>query len=116
MIGLLIVPLTAVTAVAFGALIGFVWLATAPLTSATVAYLLGARYLSTLFGVVFFSHQVGSFLGVWLGGRVFDVTGSYRPIWLAAIVLGFLSMLIHLPIDDRASVPARTLATEGAPA
>lgn len=116
MIGLLIVPLTAVTAVAFGALIGFVWLATAPLTSATVASLLGARYLSTLFGVVFFSHQVGSFLGVWLGGRVFDATGSYRPIWLAAIVLGFLSMLIHLPIDDRASVPARTLATEGAPA
>lgn len=116
MIGLLLVPLTPVTAIAFGVSIGFVWLATAPLTSATVAYLLGARYLSTLFGVVFFSHQLGSFLGVWLGGRVFDLTGSYRPIWLISIVLAFASMLIHLPIDDRASVPAATAVQEGAPA
>ncbi len=116
MIGLLVVPLTPATAIAFGASIGFVWLATAPLTSATVAYLLGARYLSTLFGVVFFSHQVGSFLGVWLGGRVFDLTGSYRPIWLVAIVLAVLSMLIHLPIDDRASVPSAAPVQEGVPA
>jgi predicted MFS family arabinose efflux permease len=116
MIGLLLVPLTPATAIAFGASIGFVWLATAPLTSATVAYLLGARYLSTLFGVVFFSHQVGSFLGVWLGGRVFDLTGSYQPIWLVSIGLAFLSMLIHLPIDDRASVPHRIPVAEGATA
>lgn len=116
MIGLLLVPLTPATAIAFGASIGFVWLATAPLTSATVAFLLGARYLSTLFGVVFFAHQVGSFLGVWLGGRVFDLTGSYRPIWLVAIVLGFVSMLIHLPIDDRESVPVGASLSQGAPA
>lgn len=109
MIGLLTLPLTGGTAIAFGASIGFVWLATAPLTSATVAQLLGARYLSTLFGFVFFAHQVGAFLGVWSAGRVFDVTGSYRPIWLAAIVLAVVAMLLHLPIEDRrpAIVPAR---------
>lgn len=109
MIGLLTLPLTGGTAIAFGASIGFVWLATAPLTSATVAQLLGARYLSTLFGFVFFAHQVGAFLGVWSAGRVFDMTGSYRPIWLAAIVLAVVAMLLHLPIEDRrpAIVPAR---------
>jgi predicted MFS family arabinose efflux permease len=101
MIGLLALPLTEATAIAFGASIGFVWLATAPLTSATVAQLLGARYLSTLFGFVFFAHQVGAFIGVWSAGRVFDATGSYRPIWLAAIALAFVAMLLHLPIEDR---------------
>ena len=103
MIGLLAAPLTPVTAALFGAAIGFVWLATVPLTSAAAAHLGGVRYLSTMFGVVFFSHQIGSFLGVWLGGRLFDAAGDYRAVWWAAIGLGLFAMLIHLPIDDGGS-------------
>ncbi len=101
MMALLLVPLTPVTAILFGAAMGVVWLGTVPLTSATVAHLLGARYLTTMFGVVFFSHQVGGFLGVWLGGRVFDSTGSYVPVWLIAIGLAGAAVVVHLPIQDQ---------------
>ena len=97
---LLILPITETTALLFGASIGVVWLATAPLTSSTVAHLLGARYLTTLYGVVFFSHQVGAFLGVYLGGRLFDATGSYRVVWMIGIGLGVAASILHLPIDD----------------
>ena len=114
MIALLLVPLTPVTALLFGASMGLVWLGTVPLTSATVAHLLGARYLTTMFGVVFFSHQVGGFLGVWLGGRVFDATGSYAPVWLMAIGLAAAAVLIHLPIQDQPqAVPVRPAGAEG---
>jgi len=106
MIGLLLVPLTTVTAIVFGAAMGMVWLGTVPLTSATVAHLLGARYLSALFGVVFFSHQIGASIGGWLPGRVFDATGSYLPVWLLAIGLSLAALFIHLPIQDRG--PAAT--------
>ncbi len=99
-IGLLVLPLTEWTAIGFGAAIGFVWLATVPLTSSTVAQLLGARYLAIMFGVTFFSHQVGSFIGIWLGGRIFDESGSYDPIWIGGIILAFAAALIHLPIGD----------------
>ncbi len=104
MVALLLAPLTPFTAILFGAAMGLVWLGTVPLTSATVAHLLGARYLTTMFGLVFFSHQVGGFLGVWLGGRVFDATGSYLPIWLIAIGLAAAAVLIHLPIQDQSRV------------
>ena len=97
----LFVPLTSFSALLFGGLIGFLWLATVPLTSGTVAQIFGARYLSTLYGIVFFSHQAGSFLGVWLAGRLYDATGSYDPVWWLAIVLGVAAALIHLPIADR---------------
>ena len=97
----LIVPLTNFTALLFGAFIGFLWLATVPLTSGTVAQIFGSRYLSTLYGVVFFSHQIGSFMGVWLAGRLYDSTGSYDVIWWMAIALGVLATLVHLPIADR---------------
>lgn len=97
----LLVPLTSFSALAFGAAIGFFWLATVPLTSGTVAYLFGTRYLSTLYGCVFLSHQVGAFLGVWLGGRVYDATGSYTPIWITAIALGIFAALVSLPISDQ---------------
>jgi predicted MFS family arabinose efflux permease len=80
---------------------GFLWLGTVPLTSGTVATLFGVRYLATLYGVVFLSHQVGAFLGVWLGGAVYDRTGSYASVWMIAVVLGVISALIHIPIDDR---------------
>ena len=95
------VPLTDFSALAFGGLIGFLWLATVPLTSGTIAQIFGSRYLSTLYGLVFFSHQIGSFLGVWLAGRLYDSTGSYDLVWWLAIALGLFATLIHLPIADR---------------
>ncbi len=97
----LVVPLTPVSAIVFGAAIGFLWLGTVPLTSGAVAAIFGVRHLGTLYGVVFFSHQVGAFLGVWLGGRVFDATGDYTPVWILAAVLGALAAVIHLPLDER---------------
>ncbi len=98
----LIVPVTGATALVFSAVIGFLWLATVPLTSGTVAQIFGTRHLSSLYGIVFLSHQVGSFLGVWLGGRIYDATGSYDPVWIAAIVLGIAAAIVHLPIKDQA--------------
>ena len=103
----LIFPVTETTAMVFGAAIGFLWLATVPLTSGTVAQIFGPRYLATLYGIVFFSHQVGSFLGVWLGGRIYDATGMYTPVWIIAIVLGVLASIVHLPIADRPVYPLR---------
>ena len=100
-------PVTETTAMIFGAAIGFLWLATVPLTSGTVAQIFGPRYLSTLYGIVFFSHQVGSFLGVWLGGRIYDATGVYTPVWIIAIILGVLASIVHLPIVDRPVYPLR---------
>ena len=100
--GFLIVPVTGATALVFAAVIGFLWLATVPLTSGTVAQIFGTRHLSSLYGIVFLSHQVGSFLGVWLGGRIYDATGSYDPVWIAAIVLGVAAAIVHLPIKDQA--------------
>ena len=103
----LLFPVTETTAMIFGAAIGFLWLATVPLTSGTVAQIFGPRYLATLYGIVFFSHQVGSFLGVWLGGRIYDATGIYTPVWIIAIILGVLASIVHLPITDRPVYPLR---------
>lgn len=97
----LLIPLSNASALVFGAVIGFLWLATVPLTSGTVAQIFGARYLSTLYGVVFLSHQIGSFLGVWLAGRIYDSSGSYLPVWYVAIVLGIIAAIIHTPISDQ---------------
>ncbi len=97
----LIVPVTSATALIFAAVIGFLWLATVPLTSGTVAQIFGTRHLSSLYGIVFFSHQIGSFIGVWLGGRIYDETGSYNVVWIGAIVLGLAAAIVHLPIKDR---------------
>lgn len=97
---LLILPLTPVTAVGFGLVFGFLWLATVPLTSGLVAARFGTRYLSTLYGFVFLGHQLGSFLGVWLGGLAYDRTGSYNSVWVAGIVLGLAAAVIHLPIRE----------------
>jgi predicted MFS family arabinose efflux permease len=100
MVVFLLVPLTTLSALVFSAVIGFIWLATVPLTSGIVAAIFGTRYLSTLYGIVFLGHQLGAFLGVWLGGRVFDSTGSYDTVWMIAIGLGVASALIHLPIKE----------------
>lgn len=97
----LLVPLTPGSVYAFAAGMGFLWLGTVPLTNGLVAHIFGVRYLATLFGIVFFSHQVGSFLGVWLGGYLFDLSGSYTPVWIACLALGLLASLLNLPIDER---------------
>ncbi|HRW08247.1 MAG TPA: MFS transporter [Caldilineaceae bacterium] len=98
-------PISNSSAIAFGAAIGFLWLGTVPLTSGAIGQIFGIRYLATLYGFVFFSHQIGAFLGVWLGGRVYDSTGSYGTIWLAAIALGLFAALVHLPIRDVRPTP-----------
>jgi predicted MFS family arabinose efflux permease len=103
----LLLPVSNPTALVFGGTIGFLWLATVPLTSGMVAQIFGSRYLSTLYGFVLLSHQIGSFLGVWLGGRVYDLTGSYFYVWLAAIGLGFIAAILHLPISDGSVVGKR---------
>jgi len=95
----------------FGAITGLLWLSTVPPTSALVTIMFGTRWLTTLFGLAFFSHQVGGFLGVWLGGLLFVRTGSYDVIWWLSILLGVLSALINLPIKER---PAPRLAAAAA--
>ncbi len=99
---LLIAPKTETTIYLFSATMGVLWLSTVPLTTGIVAQVFGVRYMATLFGIVFFSHQLGSFLGVWLGGVIYDQTGSYDGMWQAGIVLGGLAALIHLPINEEA--------------
>jgi predicted MFS family arabinose efflux permease len=97
----LVIPISNFSAIAFGCAIGFLWLATVPLTSGIVAQIFGVRYLSTLYGFVFFSHQIGSFLGVWLGGRIYDMVNSYDTVWILAILLGVAAAILHLPITDQ---------------
>lgn len=101
MLFLLLLPITPFTAIAFSLLMGFLWLATVPLTSGIVAQIFGVRSLSTLYGIVFLSHQLGAFLGAWLGGRIFDFTGSYTGVWIIAMGLGLMATLLHLPINDK---------------
>lgn len=98
---LLLLPKTVITIYAFSAVIGLLWLSTVPLTTGIVAQIFGLRYMATLFGVVFFSHQLGSFSGVWLGGYLYDTRGSYDAVWWAGVVLGLLAAVIHLPINER---------------
>lgn len=94
------VPLTPLSVYVFAAVIGFLWLSTVPPTNAVVAQIFGAQHLSMLSGFVFFSHQIGSFLGVWLGGRLYDATGSYDVVWWLAIGLGVMAMLANLPVRE----------------
>jgi predicted MFS family arabinose efflux permease len=97
----LIGPKTEIAVWLFGASLGILWLATVPLTSGLVGDVFGARYLATLFGFVMFSHQIGAFLGAWLGGLSYDLTGSYTAVWIMAIALGLLAAVLHWPISDR---------------
>jgi predicted MFS family arabinose efflux permease len=104
-------PVTPVTCLIFGASMGLMWLSTVPPTNGIIALMFGTRWLATLAGFAFFSHQVGGFLGVWLGGLVFDRTGSYNMVWWLAILFGVLSALINVPIVEKpvtriAAVPA----------
>ena len=94
-------PVTPLTVYVFSATIGFLWLGTVPLTGGLIAQVFGVKYMATLTGIAFFFHQVGSFAGVWIGGYVFDTTGSYTIMWLLTIGMGIVAALLHLPIDDR---------------
>jgi MFS family permease len=97
----ILLPPSPVVTLIFGAVIGILWLSTVPPTSALVAIMFGPRWLSMLLGVAFFSHQIGGFLGVWLGGVLFETTGSYDVVWWGAIFFGIMSALINLPIVER---------------
>jgi predicted MFS family arabinose efflux permease len=96
----LLVPLSPTSVYIFSAVMGALWLSTVPPTNALVAQIFGVQHLSMLGGFVFFSHQVGSFMGVWLGGYLYDRTGSYDIVWYLAIALGVLAGLINLPIKE----------------
>lgn len=95
------VPLGEVSVLAFAAVLGLLWLSTVPLTSGIVAQVFGPRYMGTLFAIVYLSHQLGSFSGVWLGGLFYDHTGSYEASWWLCIALGIAAAVIHWPIDDK---------------
>ena len=103
-------PLSEVSVMLFAAAMGLLWLGTIPLTSGLVAEIFGVRYGGTLFGIVFFSHQIGSFLGAWLGGYLFETTGSYTLMWQLAVLLGIIAALLHWPIRDE------PVAVQAAPA
>ncbi len=112
----LAVPLSATSALAFAAVFGFLWLGTVPLTNGAVASLFGLRYLSTLYGIVFLSHQIGSFIGAWVAGRLYDTTGSYQPVWIASIALGLAAAAIsYVTRDTPAAAPLPLRTAESTP-
>jgi len=95
------IPASPATAIAFGVAIGFLWLSTVPPTSSLVMLMFGTRYMAMLYGFAFFSHQLGGFLGVWLGGVLYEALGSYNPVWWLSVALGLASAAINLPIEER---------------
>lgn len=108
---MLLLPKTELVIYTFSALMGLLWLSTVPLTTGIVAQVFGVRYLATLFGVVFLSHQIGSFLGVWLGGRLYDATGSYNGMWWAGVFFGVVAAIVHWPINERPLARLQSNAT-----
>lgn len=103
-------PITPLTVIVFSIVMGSLWLATVPLTSGLLGYLYGLRYMGTLYGIVFFSHQLGGFLGVLLGGWMYDLYGSYTAVWWIGVGVGALSAIVHLPVNEK------PLADRGVPA
>ena len=101
MVLILFIPINDVTGIIFGAALGIIWLATVPLTSGIVAQVFGPRHFSMLYGVVFMSHQIGGFTGAWLGGIIYDLTGSYDLMWAISVVLGLAAAALHWPISDK---------------
>jgi predicted MFS family arabinose efflux permease len=109
-LGFIIFPVSALSSLAFGAVMGLLWLSTIPPTNGIIALIFGTRWFATLSGFAFFSHQVGGFLGVWLGGVMFERTGSYDAVWWLSILFGLLSAVINLPIVEK-PVPRLAAAT-----
>ena len=107
----LLAPLTPVSVYLFSAVMGLLWLSTVPATNAAVAQIFGVAHLSMLSGFVFFSHQIGSFLGVWLGGFLYDRNGNYDAVWIIAMVLGVVAAVINLPVRE---TPILRTARQGA--
>ncbi len=99
-VAFIMLPITTTTTMIFTATMGFLWLSTVPLTMGLVTVMFGTRYMATLYGCVVLSHQLGSFFGVWLGGRLYDQFGSYDPVWWMGVGLGVFAALIHLPIRE----------------
>ncbi|MBC7144549.1 MAG: MFS transporter [Thioclava marina] len=96
----ILTPMTPATVLIFSLAMGALWLATVPLTSGLVAHIYGLRYMGTLYGIVFFSHQVGAFLGVWLGGKLYDAYGDYTIVWWVGVGVGAFSAIVHLPVRE----------------
>ncbi|MEM9852767.1 MAG: MFS transporter [Pseudomonadota bacterium] len=101
-----IFPITPASVLLFSVAMGSLWLATVPLTSGLVAHIYGLRYMGTLYGFVFLSHQIGSFIGVWLGGRLYDATGGYELVWWIGVGVGAFSAIVHLPVRERPWQPS----------
>jgi predicted MFS family arabinose efflux permease len=101
MLVFILLPATNITAIAFGISFGILWLATVPATNGIVAQIFGTKNLTMLFGIVFLSHQIGSFLGAYLGGLFYDIFGSFDYVWYLAIMLSIVATLLHLPIDEK---------------
>ncbi|WP_432450335.1 MFS transporter [Aliiroseovarius marinus] len=97
----ILMPITPTSVILFSIAMGSLWLATVPLTSGLVAHIYGLRYMGTLYGIVFFSHQLGSFLGVWLGGRMYDAFGDYTFVWWIGVGVGAFSAIVHLPVKEQ---------------
>ncbi|WP_300519610.1 MFS transporter [Aliiroseovarius sp.] len=97
----ILMPITPMSVILFSIAMGSLWLATVPLTSGLVAHIYGLRYMGTLYGIVFFSHQLGSFLGVWLGGRMYDAFGDYTMVWWIGVGVGAFSAIVHLPVKEQ---------------
>jgi MFS family permease len=100
-VALLLLPTSPVTMLCFAAIMGLLWLSTVPPTSGLVAIMFGPKYMGTLMGIVFLSHQVGAFLGVWLGGRLYDQMGSYDVVWWMSVALGIFAAIVHWPIQEK---------------
>lgn len=101
-------PITPTSVILFSLAMGALWLATIPLTSGLVAHIYGLRYMGTLYGIVFLSHQIGSFIGIWLGGRLYDVYGNYTLVWWIGLAVGAFSAIVHLPVRERRLEGLRT--------
>ena len=97
----ILLPITPLSVILFSVAMGSLWLATVPLTSGLVAHIYGLRYMGTLYGIVFLSHQIGGFLGVWLGGRMYDIYGDYTMVWWIGVGVGAFSAIVHLPVRER---------------
>jgi MFS family permease len=99
--GFVLLPITQMTTLIFTAMMGFLWLSTVPLTMGLITVMFGTRYMGTLYGFVFLSHQIGSFLGVWLGGKLFDIYGTYDVVWWMSVGLGVFAAIVNLPIVEK---------------
>tara|TARA_Y100000766_G_scaffold145989_1_gene125427 strand:- start:57 stop:659 length:603 start_codon:yes stop_codon:yes gene_type:complete len=107
----IILPITPLSVAIFSMVMGSLWLATVPLTSGLIGHIYGVKFMGTLYGIVFLSHQIGSFVGVWLGGMFYDIYGSYDIVWWVGIGVGAFSAIIHLPIIEKPIIERKILTT-----